>query len=266
MTQKTKESKNFKYFDELIHSGSNKIVLDFDIVLDECEESEYLHGITVDLDDIVIDGNGHSIDACEKAAVFFITGKNIIIQNITLKNGRGIKGGAIHNKGNLTIKESTLTKNTAEDGGAVYNDQKSNLTIINSTIRENIAKNDGGAIRNVHSNLSIMNSIICENIAKNDGGAICHSFNYGLTEVRRSLKEVELRRYPELHAMAERNAQWTERRLREKEIENSRLIIEESSITNNTAKNNGGAIWQNNENTLTLNNCNFSDNAPDDVI
>ena len=240
MTQKTKESKNFKYFDELIHSRSNKIVLDFDIVLDECEESEYLHGITVDLDDIVIDGNGHSIDACEKAAVFFITGKNIIIQNITLKNGRGIKGGAIHNKGNLTIKESTLTKNTAEDGGAVYNDQKSNLTIINSTIRENIAKNDGGAI--------------------------CHSFNYGLTEVRRSLKEVELRRYPELHAMAERNAQWTERRLREKEIENSRLIIEESSITNNTAKNNGGAIWQNNENTLTLNNCNFSDNAPDDVI
>ena len=38
-------SKNFKYLDELIHSGVKEIVLDSDIVLSDGEESEYLEGI-----------------------------------------------------------------------------------------------------------------------------------------------------------------------------------------------------------------------------
>ena len=80
-------SKNFKYLDDLIHSGVKEIVLDRDIVLGKREESKYEMGIELDVDDLVIDGNGFTIDAKEKARIFKVTGKNIIIKNITLKNG-----------------------------------------------------------------------------------------------------------------------------------------------------------------------------------
>ena len=58
---------NFKDLDDLIHkSDAKEIVLDSDIVLDDGEESEYLEGIKLDIDDLVINGNGHLIDACGK--------------------------------------------------------------------------------------------------------------------------------------------------------------------------------------------------------
>lgn len=45
------------------------------------------------------------------------------IKNILLKNGFAEKvGGVIYNeKGELSITESTLTENSAGDGGAIYN-------------------------------------------------------------------------------------------------------------------------------------------------
>ena len=62
--------KNFKYLDDLIHSGVKEIVLDSDIVLSDSEESEYEGGIKLDVDDLTIDGNGHTIDAQGKARIF----------------------------------------------------------------------------------------------------------------------------------------------------------------------------------------------------
>ena len=62
---------NFKYLDELIHSGAKEIVLDSDIVLSDGEESEYLEGIKLDVDDLTLDGNGHIIDSHEKARIFW---------------------------------------------------------------------------------------------------------------------------------------------------------------------------------------------------
>ena len=113
---------NFKYLDDLIHSCAKEIVLDSDIVLSDGEESEYKDGIKLDVDDLVIDGNGHIVDACGKARIFCCTGKNVIIKNIILKNGFAERGGAIYNRGELTITESTLNNNTAKwSGGAIYN-------------------------------------------------------------------------------------------------------------------------------------------------
>ena len=67
--------RNFRYLDELIHSGVKEIVLDSDIVLDPDEESQYLNGIKLDADDLAIDGNGHAIDALKSARIFYCTGK-----------------------------------------------------------------------------------------------------------------------------------------------------------------------------------------------
>ncbi|MEE0025307.1 hypothetical protein [Methanobrevibacter sp.] len=40
--------------DELVHSGVKEIALDSDIVLDDDEESQYLNGIKLDVDDLVV--------------------------------------------------------------------------------------------------------------------------------------------------------------------------------------------------------------------
>ena len=74
--------KNFKYLDELIHSGAKEIILDSDIFLDSNEELEYLKGIELDVNNIVIDGNGHTIDANGKARIFKSSSRNIMIKNI----------------------------------------------------------------------------------------------------------------------------------------------------------------------------------------
>lgn len=148
-------SKNFKDLDDLIHGGAKEIVLDFDIVLGDGEESEYEDGIRLDVDDLTINGNGHSIDGNRKARIFHCTGKNITIKNITLKNGfiKG-SGGAIHNTGEIKITESTLLDNMAEYyGGAIENN--GSLTIAESTLKDNMAEH-GGALDNFVGSLTIV--------------------------------------------------------------------------------------------------------------
>ena len=97
-TTPTAQIGNFKYLDDLIHSGEREIVLDRDIVLGD-EEYRYGDGIILDEDNIIINGNGHEVDACGKARVFVCTGKGITIKNATLKNGSSKQGGAICNRG-----------------------------------------------------------------------------------------------------------------------------------------------------------------------
>ena len=54
---------NFKYLDDLVHSDAEEIILDCDIVLEGMEEYSYYEGISLDVNDLVIDGNSHYIDA-----------------------------------------------------------------------------------------------------------------------------------------------------------------------------------------------------------
>ena len=63
---------NFKYLDNLIHSGVKEIVLDSDIVLGSDEESQYLNGIKLDVDDLAIGRNGHAIDYRKMSYLFKI--------------------------------------------------------------------------------------------------------------------------------------------------------------------------------------------------
>ena len=57
----------------------------------------------------------------KKTRIFKCTGKNIKIKNITLKRGFAKDGGgAIYNKeGKLTVSDSTLQRNTSKRGGAI---------------------------------------------------------------------------------------------------------------------------------------------------
>ena len=203
---------NFRDFDDLIHSGANEIVLDSDIILSDDEESEYLDGIRLDVDNLIIDGNNHSIDACGKARIFLIVANNIAIKNITLKNGFSQKGGAIFNEGDglsieksffsnnsaqyaefpvfsmggaiensgeMSISESAFSLNRAESGGAIANSGK--LTISKSTLCDNSVQSDkppvfiqGGAVDN-DGELSMLGCEMERNLSQKDGGAIANA-------------------------------------------------------------------------------------------
>lgn len=79
------DSYNFEYLDKLVHSGEDEIFLDDDVVLGNLEEFKYGDGISLDVDDLIIDGKGHTIDAQGKIRIFHCTGENVTLKNITLK-------------------------------------------------------------------------------------------------------------------------------------------------------------------------------------
>ncbi|WP_407424573.1 hypothetical protein [Methanobrevibacter sp.] len=160
---------NFQEFEELINSGVREISLTEDVVLDD-DESEYLEGINLDVDDLVLDGGDYAIDACGKTRIFFITGKNITIKNITLKNGYG---GALKVNQNpkLTLINCGFINNASSSGGAIFNED-GEITIMKSIFNDNTANEHGGAICNINGIINIAESEFESNTAKSHGGAI----------------------------------------------------------------------------------------------
>lgn len=154
---------NFKYLDELIHSGKEEIIIDSDIVLKEGDER-----INLDIDNMTIDGNGHTIDAQNLTELFYSTAKNITLKDITIKNSLG----AIYNEeGEISIMNSRFVQNESKtNGGAVLN-YKGKMSIKASEFIENSA-NLGGAINNYRAILTVEDCIFTKNHAKHYGGAI----------------------------------------------------------------------------------------------
>ena len=184
ITDRPNKVRNFRYLDDLIHSGVKEIVLDSDIVLDDGEESEYERdGITIDVDGLVIDGRNHTIDAREKVPIFYVRAEDVTIRNVNFINGFTDEyGGAIYNSGKLTVIESHFKNNLAgfEDyigcGGAIYN--AGNLTVIESHFINNKSCSEydaggGGAIyARASSVTNILKSTFENNSSQCDGGAI----------------------------------------------------------------------------------------------
>ena len=116
---------------------------------------------------LTIDGNGQTIDGNQQLVFNNVNSRSsMIIKNITIINGKSDDGGAIKNKGILTITQSTLANNSAEYGGAIEN--TGTLTITKSTLTGNTAKHDGGAINNLF-NLNIKESTLSNNTAAYGG-------------------------------------------------------------------------------------------------
>ncbi len=78
-------------------------------------------------------------------------------------------GGAIFNRENLTLTNSTLSGNAAAYGGGLWNSNYGRATITNSMLSHNLA-DEGGAIWN-DSQLNVIRSSLTFNGA-NDGGGI----------------------------------------------------------------------------------------------
>ncbi|MDO5825139.1 MAG: hypothetical protein Q4Q22_02050 [Methanosphaera sp.] len=213
--------KNFTYLNELIRSTENDITLEYDIKMNRDEFDQFPEGIVIDIDDLTIDGNGHSIDADEITRIFKITGKNIKIKNITLKNGYSTDcGGAIANTGSATITKSALKWNTSDiDGGAIYNDIGGKTTIIDTEIENNLANIDGGGVFN-WGTLRMINSNLNWNKSQMDAGAL---HNGGMT-YKSSISKHKLKDEKDIL------------------LNNAVAFIENCDITGNVGRNSCGAV------------------------
>ncbi|SDA49019.1 right-handed parallel beta-helix repeat-containing protein [Methanobrevibacter millerae] len=163
-------SRNFKYLDKQIHGNASEIFLDSDIVLGKSEERKYSTGIELDVDNIVINGNGHTMDGRQKARMFKCKAKNVTIKNMVFKNGfSDIFGSALLNTGELRIEDSTFVDNKVSQdmnhpgGGAVMSQGK--LIIVNCKFLNNSSNKRGGAIHNM-GELTISDSVFKNNTAE----------------------------------------------------------------------------------------------------
>lgn len=139
---------------------------------------------------VVIEGNGHTIDAQGHGRILSITTTQVTVRNLTLRGGRSLTddwfaaGGAIQLRGGhsdggcgLTLSGSTLADNQAFAGGAIANlCDDSVITITNSLLQNNQATR-GGAIfiptgEELFSELIIDQSQLTDNQVAERGGAI----------------------------------------------------------------------------------------------
>lgn len=145
-------------------------------------DSNYRDGIRITEDNIIIDGDGHTINGAGLARIFNIASNNVTLKNIIFVNGYSSEnGGAIFTINNLNILNSTFINNSAYNGGAIcFKDATANIT-INGYFEGNTAERGGGAIYvQGESRNSIFASEFYNNTAKAaSGGAI---FFYKLVE------------------------------------------------------------------------------------
>jgi filamentous hemagglutinin family protein len=144
-------------------SGNNAVRV-FDIVNNITVN---LNGVTVANGRNAVQGGGAQINA----------GSTLNINNSTFSNNSANTGGAIYNQGTATITNSTFSSNSANFGGAITN--QGIATITNSTFSGNSSQNEGGAIYNFANTATIRNSTFFGNSANSSGGAIVNFGSMG---------------------------------------------------------------------------------------
>lgn len=102
-------------------------------------------------------------------------GFQVVIKDISIKNGSGLNGGAILNLGILTVANCSITDNQAASlGGAIFS--SGTITLLASTISNNAAALVGGAVLN-RGTLTVSESTIADNTANDVGGGIGNEGN-----------------------------------------------------------------------------------------
>ncbi|MCP4415231.1 MAG: hypothetical protein GY805_01330 [Chloroflexi bacterium] len=190
--------------------------------------------------ELLLEGNGYTVDGrgIEGIRPFQIaTDTAVTILNISIIGGHVDKGGGIDNNGLLTIDNSTIRDNTANDfGGGIAS--AGILTVSNSSISGNSAYNGGGIIN--EGTLNISNSTVSDNLA-NYGGGIYNS--YGTLTTSNSTISGN---FANDIGGGIRNASGT-------------ITVSNSTISNNSTNNIGGGIAS--EGILAVSNSTISGNS-----
>ena len=139
------------------------------------DTSDFSNGIFIP-NPVTINGNGHSIDALNKAKIFTITGSNVLLNNITFKNAYGdLFGGAISwsGTGGSLLNCQFDSCKAKIDGGAIYwsgTYAKIDNSKFTSCSAFEAGGSSGGAVMIAGKFSNIQNSIFDSNIGQNGGG------------------------------------------------------------------------------------------------
>ena len=238
----SKDAFNFKYLDELIHSNNREINLNSNIVLDPNEKSIYEHGIEINIDNLIINGNNYFIDAQGLTRIFKINSKNITLKNIYFKNAKSDKGGAILNQGdNLEISECNFEKNySKKDGGSIYNTADS-LKLMKNNFSENYAKWNGSSVYHSGKSISITKCNFKNNSVNGKGSCIY---------IKKSKVEIFNSEFKDNSSKSHGGTIY---------IKNSELKIYNSKFNNNESRKNAGVIYSE-KNSITIEKSKFINN------
>ncbi|MBE6499311.1 MAG: hypothetical protein E7Z80_02010, partial [Methanobrevibacter thaueri] len=258
-----------KLINENINNNIYEITLDCNyegIINYDSANGITINGSILNNKTLTIDGNGHTINGKGIKIFNNINNANVIIKNLNIVNGYSDNGGAIYNKGNLTLLNCNISYNTASgNGGAIFNENR--ITIINSTFTNNSASNTdmfGGVIYN-SGNLTIGGSLFKNNYANGYGGVIYNDnyvkiFNSNFTS-NSALKDGGAIANPGVmvieDSLFENNAvtRYNGGVIHTK----GTMSINNTVFRKNNAKDKGGALY--NENELTVSYSKFFDNA-----
>lgn len=216
------------------------------------------------------------------------------LKNLILSNGNDGYGGAIHNRGRLTVDNVLFTNNMSFwDGGAIFSENKVTinsidypveLTVQNSSFVSNSSGSGGGAIYS-RGKITIFNSFFKENHSNYGGAVFVYSeFYWGElpfeVDIRESLFENNQAGYGGGGLKFDGNKQGTTVLIENVTFKDNETVdgwgggadlrqfpspsesqpsitVSNSLFTNNTAGWNGGGLvarWANVENSTFLNN------------
>ena len=162
----------FNNFDYEILCSRNYATLDHDFTFNSTHDTNYVNGIGIHRNNLIIDGNNHVINGSSLARMFNVTGKNITFQNIVFVNGNSDNGGVLYIIGeNVSIINCTFIDSDATiEGGAVFI-SAANATIINSKFINNTAIYNVAVYIN-SINATVRDSYFENNVANISAGAI----------------------------------------------------------------------------------------------
>lgn len=186
--------------DEISCSLETKsLILTKDYTFDPQRDKIYSNGINITVDNLIIDGQGHTIDADKKARALNIQSTNVTLKNIRIINGNATSyggaifwegpngtvtncifkdcsspnsGGAILFKNHATISDSHFIGNSAFFGGGINLDKECEIT--NCLFEDNFAKYLGGSIYTL-KHINLLNSRFTNNEAGDGGGIYLES-------------------------------------------------------------------------------------------
>ena len=158
---------------KLLNITENGVTVEFE----KNTEYDALIQYTISNNFTTIKGNGATVDLNNHTGFLKITGNNILIENLTIKNTfSDVAGqGALQIQGNnVTIKNVKFINNNGVRGCGIYITSCDNVTIIDSEFTNNFASDVGGALSTTKtaSNVFIDNCVFDGNTANNKGGAI----------------------------------------------------------------------------------------------
>ena len=159
---------NLKILNEIIHNAKdNTIVLDNDY---KYSGKDDLHEAITLKSNLVIDGQGHTIDGAGVAHIFNIA-DNVTIKNLIFKNTHSGCGGAIYWNGiNGIVNNCTFINSTARYLGGAIEWHGPNGTISNCTFQDNTAEYAGALY--LVGDVNVLNSTFKNNTCTYRGGAI----------------------------------------------------------------------------------------------